>query len=76
MDSLIIFWRSVETADDIEHVGFFDDKLIQFLRYIITMSEDQVKCIRNSPAYCEFFPIKYTGCDDYLYESRVIHELE
>ena len=40
------------------------------------MSEDQVKCIRNSPRLLRVFPIKKTGCDDYLYESRVIHELE
>ena len=65
-----------ETADDIEHAGFFYGKLIQFLRHIITMSEDQVKCIRNSPAYCDFFPDWFTECDDYLYESRVVHELE
>ena len=52
----MIFWRSVETADDIEHAGFFFyDNLIQFLRHIITMSEDSVKCIRNFPAYCKFF---------------------
>ena len=32
----------------------FCGKLVQFLRHIATMSEDQVKCIRNSRVCCEF----------------------
>ena len=53
----------------------FCGKVVQFLRHIATMSEDQVKCICSSRVYCECVEW-VTGCDDYMYESRAAHELE
>ena len=38
-DSLVVFWRSAVTADDVEHAEFFCGKLVQFLRHIAIMSE-------------------------------------
>ena len=35
------FWRSAEAADGVEHAEFVW-KLVQFLRYIVIMSENQI----------------------------------
>ena len=57
-------------AEIIDHVKERQDSLVQFLRRIATMSEDQVKCIYNSRVCGEFFDW-VTSCDDYLYESKL-----
>ena len=54
----MVFWRSVEAADDVQHAEFCG-KLVQFLRHIAIMSEDQVKCIRNSRVCGVSFLIGY-----------------
>ena len=40
----------------------FCGKLVQFLRHIATMSEDQAKCICNSRVCCEFVQVAMTSC--------------
>ena len=42
MDSLAVFWRSAEAADNVEHAEFVCGKLVQFLRYNAIMSENQI----------------------------------
>ena len=49
----------------------FCGKVVQLLRHIATMSEDQTQYICNSRGCCEF-----VSWDDHLYDSRVAHELE
>ena len=49
-------------------------KLVQLLRHIATMSEDQTKCMCNSRVCCGFVGW-VTSCDDCLCKSRVAHEV-
>ena len=46
-------------AEIINHVKERQESLVQFLRRIATMSEDQVKCIYNSRVCGEFFRLGY-----------------
>ena len=48
----------------------FRETLVQFSRRIAIMSEDQTMCSCNYRVCCEVVDW-ITGCDDYLYESRV-----
>ena len=57
-------------AEIINHVKERQDSLEQLLRRSATMSEDQVKCTYNSRVCGEVFDW-VTGCDDYLYESKL-----
>ena len=49
------------------------DTLLQFLRHIAIMSEDQTMCSCNHRVCSGFFQLG-TDCDDYLYGSRVAHD--
>ena len=51
------------------------DTPVHFSRRIVIMSEDQTMCSCDYRFCCEFVDW-ITGCDDYLQESRVAHELE
>ena len=62
--------RSMRT-EIINRVKERQDSLVQLLRRIATMSEDQVKCIYNSRVCGEFFLNGLQSCDDYLYESKL-----
>ena len=68
----ILSWYS---GDQLWQPMMLDTRSFYGKLHIATMSEVQAKCICNSRVCCEFVGW-VTGCDDFLYESRVARELK
>ena len=73
VDSLMLFWKSAVAADGVEHGGVCVGSWYSSCGTLPSWVRTQTKCICNSRFCCEFVGW-VAGCDDYLCESRVVHE--
>ena len=62
----MVFWRPVVVLMEMLNAQYCRDTLVQLLRRIAIMSENQTKCSGDDRVWGEFF-CWVTGGDDYSY---------